>query len=141
MAFADLKNDYELTEVPADLTPGPFGEALEIANQAKFTVEELQAYEKTRDEIRQVLEIAKARWAEGIAEGETRRGRGQGEGGGHPHGPRGARRRPERGGARAHRCLQGCRDARSVDCPRGHGGFGRGDRRGAGVTSPLTARA
>jgi hypothetical protein len=62
----------ELTEVPADLTSGPFGEALELANQAKFTVEELQAYERTRDEIRQVLEIAEARWAEGKLEGEIR---------------------------------------------------------------------
>ncbi len=62
----------ELTEVPADLTPGPYGDALELANKAKFTVAELQAYEKARDEIRQVLEIAEARWAEGLAEGETR---------------------------------------------------------------------
>jgi hypothetical protein len=61
----------ELTEVPADLTPGPFGEALELANQAKFTMAELDAYQKTRDEIRQVLEISKERWAEGKAEGET----------------------------------------------------------------------
>jgi PD-(D/E)XK nuclease family transposase len=62
----------ELTEVPADLTPGPFGEALELANQAKFTLAELDAYEKTRDEIRQVLEISRARWAEGVVEGEVR---------------------------------------------------------------------
>ena len=61
----------ELTEVPADLTPGPYGDALELANKAKFTVAELQAYEQARDEIRQVLEIAEARWAEGKAEGET----------------------------------------------------------------------
>ncbi len=61
----------ELTEVPADLTPGPYGDALELANKAKFTVAELQAYETARDEIRQVLEIAEARWAEGKAEGET----------------------------------------------------------------------
>ena len=65
----------ELTEVPADL-PRPYGDALELANQAKFTVAELQAYEKTRDEIRQVLEIAAARWvegkAEGLAEGEVK---------------------------------------------------------------------
>jgi len=65
----------ELTEVPADLSPGPYRDALELANQAKFTPEELLAYERTRDEIRQVLEIAAARWAEGkaagFAEGET----------------------------------------------------------------------
>jgi hypothetical protein len=59
----------ELTEVPADLPPGPYGDALELANQAKFTATELQAYEKTRDEIRQVIEIAAARWAEGKTEG------------------------------------------------------------------------
>jgi predicted transposase/invertase (TIGR01784 family) len=61
----------ELTEVPADLTPGPYGDALELANKAKFTVAELQAYEKARDEIRQVLEIAEARWAEGRTEGKA----------------------------------------------------------------------
>ena len=43
--------------MPADLTPGPYGDALELANKAKFTVAELQAYEQARDEIRQVLEI------------------------------------------------------------------------------------
>jgi predicted transposase/invertase (TIGR01784 family) len=62
----------ELSEVPADLSPGPYRDALELANQAKFTPEELQAYEKTRDEIRQVLEIAAARWAEGIVEGDLK---------------------------------------------------------------------
>ena len=61
----------ELTEVPADLSAGPYRDALELANQAKFTKEEMQAYERVRDEIRQVLEIAAARWAEGKAEGET----------------------------------------------------------------------
>jgi hypothetical protein len=35
-------------------------------------VAELQAYEKARDEIRQVLEIAEARWAEGMNEGMVR---------------------------------------------------------------------
>jgi hypothetical protein len=61
----------ELTEVPADLTPGPYGDALELANKAKFTVAELQAYEKARDEIRQVLEIAAEREASGFVKGET----------------------------------------------------------------------
>ena len=61
----------ELHEVPADLPQGPYRDALELANQAKFTQEELQAYERVRDEIRQVLEIAAARWAEGKAEGRT----------------------------------------------------------------------
>ena len=61
----------ELREVPADLTPGPFADALELANQASFTMAERDAYERTRDEIRQVLEIAKARWAEGKVEGKV----------------------------------------------------------------------
>jgi PD-(D/E)XK nuclease family transposase len=60
----------ELTEVPADLPPGPYGEALELANKAKFTVTELQAYEKARDEIRQVLEIAAEREAAGFVKGK-----------------------------------------------------------------------
>jgi hypothetical protein len=65
----------ELTEVPADLKPGPYGDALELANKATFTVAELQAYEKARDEIQQVLEIAEARWAAGMLKGmlEARR--------------------------------------------------------------------
>jgi predicted transposase/invertase (TIGR01784 family) len=61
----------ELTEVPPNLS-GPYGEALELANKSKFTMAELQAYEKARDEIRQVLEIAAARWVEGLAEGEAK---------------------------------------------------------------------
>src|SRR4051812_30063115 len=62
----------ELTEVPANLASGPYGDALELANKAKFTVAELQAYEKARDEIRQVHEIAAARFSEGLAEGELK---------------------------------------------------------------------
>jgi predicted transposase/invertase (TIGR01784 family) len=61
----------ELKEVPAELPEGPYRDALELANQAKFSLEELQAYERVRDEIRQVLEIAAARWAEGKAEGKA----------------------------------------------------------------------
>jgi hypothetical protein len=61
----------ELTEVPVDLSPGPYRKALELANQATFTQEELQTYERVRDEIRQVLEIAAARFAEGHTSGET----------------------------------------------------------------------
>ncbi len=60
----------ELTEVPADLSPGPHRDALELANQASFTRAEQEAYERVRDEIRQVLEIAAARWAEGKLEGK-----------------------------------------------------------------------
>jgi predicted transposase/invertase (TIGR01784 family) len=60
----------ELTEVPADL-PLVYREALALANKATFTQEELDAYEKVRDEIQQVLAIAEARWAEGKAEGRA----------------------------------------------------------------------
>ncbi len=60
----------ELTEVPADL-PVVYRQALALANKATFTQEELDAYEKVRDEIQQVLAIAEARWAEGKAEGEA----------------------------------------------------------------------
>ncbi|HZF54142.1 MAG TPA: hypothetical protein VE093_36100, partial [Polyangiaceae bacterium] len=41
------------------------------ANKAKFTAAELEAYQKVRDEIRQVLEIAEARFAEGEAKGKA----------------------------------------------------------------------
>ena len=62
----------ELTEIPADLSPGPCRDALELANQARFTPAELQTYERVRDEIRQVLEIANAKLAEGEAKGEIK---------------------------------------------------------------------
>ena len=61
----------ELTEVPADLPPGPYRRALELANTATFTREELDAYRKVMDEIQQVLEIAAAREAKGFAAGEV----------------------------------------------------------------------
>jgi predicted transposase/invertase (TIGR01784 family) len=60
----------ELAEVPADLL-GVYREALQLANQATFTREELDAYQKVNDEIQQVLKIAEARWVEGKAEGFT----------------------------------------------------------------------
>ncbi len=61
----------ELTEVPADL-PLVYREALALANKATFTQEELDAYEKVRDEIQQVLAIAEAKLAEGEAVGFTK---------------------------------------------------------------------
>ena len=61
----------ELTEVPADL-PMVYREALALANKATFTQEELDAYEKVRDEIQQVLAIAEAKLAEGEAVGFTK---------------------------------------------------------------------
>ncbi len=65
-----LRPRAELTEVPPDL-PVVYREALMLANKATFTQEELDAYEKVRDEIQQVLVIAEARWVEGQAEGHV----------------------------------------------------------------------
>ena len=61
----------ELTEVPADLPPGPYREAVELANEATFTQLEFDAYRKVMDEIQQAREYGAAQWAEGKAEGET----------------------------------------------------------------------
>lgn len=61
----------ELSEMPADLPPGPYREALALANKATFTQEELDAYQRVLDEIRQVRELADAKWAEGKAEGRA----------------------------------------------------------------------
>ncbi len=58
-----------LDAVPADLPPGPHREALELANKATFSQEELDAYQKVIDEIQQVRELAEAKWAAGKAEG------------------------------------------------------------------------
>ena len=60
-----------LGAVPQDLLPGTYREALELANQATFTQDELDAYRKTFDEIHQVHWIAEARWEAGKAEGKT----------------------------------------------------------------------
>jgi predicted transposase/invertase (TIGR01784 family) len=60
----------ELNEMPADLPHGPFREALELADKATFTQEELDAYQKVIDEIQQVRDLAEAKLAEGRAEGE-----------------------------------------------------------------------
>ena len=58
----------ELDGIPADL-PEPYREALDLANKASFTQEELDAYEKVRDEIQQVLAISEAKLAEGHKSG------------------------------------------------------------------------
>ena len=60
----------KLTEVPPDLPPGPYRQALELANKATFTLEELDAYQKVNDEIEQVRELVEAKHAEGRSEGE-----------------------------------------------------------------------
>jgi hypothetical protein len=60
----------ELTAAPDDLLPGPYREALELANQAKFTQAELDAYQKAMDEIQQAREYGEAKEAEGFAKGK-----------------------------------------------------------------------
>ena len=62
----------ELTEMPADLPKGPYREALELANKATFSQQELDAYQKVKDEIEQVRELAEAKLAEGEAVGFTK---------------------------------------------------------------------
>jgi len=113
----------ELSDVPADLAPGPYREALELANQAKFTEGELEAYQRVGDEIRQVIEIASARWAEGRAvgflEGE-RRGEIRGEIRGALKAKRGTLKRLlERAGitltSEASMQIEGCEDVTILD--------------------------
>lgn len=60
----------ELTEMPSDLPIGAYREAMELANKATFTQEDLDAYQKVIDEIEQVKELAEAKLAEGKVEGE-----------------------------------------------------------------------
>jgi hypothetical protein len=62
----------ELKEVPPGLPQGPYREALSLANKATFTQLELDAYQKVRDEINQVRELAEAKWAAGLATGEAK---------------------------------------------------------------------
>ena len=62
----------ELTEVPTDLPKGPYREALELANKATFSQQELYAYQKVKDEIDQVRDLAEAKLAEGEAVGFTK---------------------------------------------------------------------
>jgi hypothetical protein len=52
----------EMTEVPADLPPGPYRHAVELANEATFTNLELDAYRRVMDEIQQAREYGDARW-------------------------------------------------------------------------------
>jgi hypothetical protein len=61
----------ELHEMPADLPHGPFREALELADKATFSQEELDAYQKVVDEIQQVRDLAEAKWKEGEASGKS----------------------------------------------------------------------
>jgi hypothetical protein len=60
-----------LTEVPPDLPPGPYRQALELANEATFTPLELDAYRKVMDEIQQAREYGEAKHAAGKAEAKV----------------------------------------------------------------------
>lgn len=64
-------NAPKLKDVPADFSPGPYRAALELAKEATFSQEELDAYEKVSAEIQQVRELVKAKLAEGLAKGEA----------------------------------------------------------------------
>lgn len=61
----------ELTEVPADIFTGPYGKALELANQATFTQGELEAYRRVIDEIQQARELSEGKFAEGLTKGRA----------------------------------------------------------------------
>ena len=62
----------ELHEVPADLPPGQYRAAVELANEATFTQAELEAYRKVMDEIQQAREYGEAKLAEGEIKGEIK---------------------------------------------------------------------
>jgi hypothetical protein len=63
----------ELKEVPPELPPGPQRDAMELANVATFSQEELDAYQKTIDEIEQLRVLLDSKVAEGVAKGEIAR--------------------------------------------------------------------
>jgi alpha-amylase/alpha-mannosidase (GH57 family) len=67
----DLLERSDEAEMPADLPPGPYRKALEFADEATFSEEERDAYQKVIDEIQQVRELAEAKWADGKAEGKV----------------------------------------------------------------------
>jgi predicted deacylase len=60
-----------MAEIPADLPPGVYREAVELANEATFTSLELDAYQKVMDEIQQAREYGEGERAEGKAEGKA----------------------------------------------------------------------
>ncbi|MFO0760537.1 MAG: Rpn family recombination-promoting nuclease/putative transposase [Byssovorax sp.] len=61
----------ELTEVPTDMPPGPYREALELANEATFTQAERDAYQKVMDEIQQAREYGEVKLTEGAIKAKT----------------------------------------------------------------------
>lgn len=62
----------ELHEIPSELPPGPYREAVELVNEATFTPLELEAYRRVMDEIQQAHEYGEAQHALGLAEGEAK---------------------------------------------------------------------
>ena len=62
----------ELTEVPPELPPGPYRQAVELANEATFTPQEIDAYRRVMDEIQQARDYGAAQRAEGFAKGQAR---------------------------------------------------------------------
>jgi PD-(D/E)XK nuclease family transposase len=59
----------ELTDIPDDLPPGPYRAVLDLANQARFTQTELEAYRKAMDEIQQARDYGAAKEAAGLSRG------------------------------------------------------------------------
>ena len=63
-------NAPELKKFPEDLGAGPYRSALELANQATFSQDELDTYWRVHDEIHQVHWIAEAKYEKGKLDGE-----------------------------------------------------------------------
>ena len=55
----------ELNEVPPELPPGPYRDAVELANVATFSLEELDAWQKVINEIAQLRELMAFKLAQG----------------------------------------------------------------------------
>ena len=59
----------ELTEIPSELPKGPHRAAVELANQATFSLLEMEAYRKVMDEIQQARDYGETKRAEGRKSG------------------------------------------------------------------------
>lgn len=62
-------NAPKLTEVPADMPPGPQRSALDLAREARMTYLELEAYRRVADEIQQARDYGEEKEAKGRAKG------------------------------------------------------------------------
>ncbi len=62
-------NATKLKKLPEGLPEGPMREAMELANEASFSVLELEAYHKVLDEIQQARDYGETKKAEGLLEG------------------------------------------------------------------------